>query len=74
MLRTFILSITFLASTLFSLNADSAVRYNPLTRLWEGNVCMTQWGWSWYAWQPIGSYCTIRMPNGQFVTGFISNQ
>lgn len=58
---------------LFSTAVLSAVRYNPITGFWEGNICLTQWGWAWYKWQPIGSYCTIRMPNGQFVTGIIAN-
>ena len=50
-----------------------ATRYNPYTGYWEGNVCNSPQGWTWYAWQPIGSMCTIRLPNGMFIQGIIAN-
>lgn len=57
---------------LIPLNAISEVRYNPVSGLWEGNVCMTQYGWAFVNYQPIGSICTVHTPAGP-VKGRIVN-
>ena len=55
---------------MFSTAVNSDVRYNQYTGYWEGNVCMTPWGWSYVPFQPIGTYCHIITPNGP-LTGMI---
>lgn len=58
------------AIAVFSISVASAVRYNQYTGYWEGNVCMTPWGWAYVPFQPIGTYCIIPTPNGP-LTGMI---
>lgn len=53
----------------------AAVRFNPYTNMWEGNVCANQYGWTYVAqYQPIGSLCTIVLPTGVATQGVIVNQ
>ena len=59
--------------TVIALNASAAVRQNPYTGLWEGNICANQYGWTWANWAPIGSLCIIQLPNGQLTQGLIVN-
>lgn len=54
--------------------AYGAVRFNPYTNYWEGNICANQYGWTYVPFQPIGSFCVIYMPNGQRMQGVIQNQ
>lgn len=64
--------LLFLVCFLSVANTNAATRFNPTTRLWEGNICMTQRGWGWHGWAPIGSICAIRTPLG-VVYGVIAN-
>jgi hypothetical protein len=52
----------------------SAVRFNYNTGFWEGNICANNYAWTYVPWQPIGSFCFIRYPNGQLAQGIIVNQ
>ena len=74
MLKTFgpllLATLLLLSATV----AHGATRYNPFTGFWEGNICASPYGWTWNAWQPIGSMCTIRLPNGVLIQGIIANQ
>lgn len=70
-LLIFILGLILLSVAYLS-TADAAVRYNQYTGYWEGNICMTPWGWGYVQWQPIGTYCTIYTPKGP-VIGMIIN-
>lgn len=54
--------------------AHSAVRYNPYTGFWEGNICMNSLGWAFVPWQPIGSLCMFQHPSGRVYQGVIINQ
>lgn len=58
----------------FTVCAHSLVRFNPQTRLWEGNICASPWAWTYVPFQPVGTLCVIRMPNGQLIQGQIINQ
>lgn len=58
----------------FTVSAQSAVRWNPHTRLWEGNICVNPWAWTYVPFQPVGTLCVIRMPNGAVTQGIIANQ
>lgn len=58
----------------FTLSAHSAVRWNPQTGLWEGNICASPYAWTYVPFQPIGTLCIIRMPNGHIIQGMIINQ
>lgn len=71
MLKKFVLATLLALSTTL---AHSAVRFNPYTNLWEGNVCANQYGWTYVQFQPIGSFCAFRMPAGTVVQGVILNQ
>lgn len=59
---------------ILAMPAYAETRFNPYTGLWEGNICANQFGWTWYQWQPIGSICMIRLPNGFVSQGVIVNQ
>lgn len=54
--------------------SQAAVRFNPQTGLWEGNICASPYAWTYVPFQPIGTLCIIRMPNGHIVQGMIINQ
>lgn len=51
----------------------SAVRWNSMTKLWEGNICMNNVGWQVVAWQPLGSICRITLPGYPHMQGIIIN-
>jgi len=55
-------------------SAYSALRWNPNLRAFEGNICANQYVWTYVPWQPIGTFCTIRLPNGFLQQGIIINQ
>lgn len=52
----------------------SAVRYNSYTGFWEGNICMSSFGWGFVPFQPIGSLCYFQANNGRIYQGIIINQ
>lgn len=54
--------------------ANSELRYNPYTNQWLGNICANQVAWTFVPFQPVGSFCAIRLPNGQILQGIILNQ
>ena len=58
---------------LISFTVNAAVRYNPHLRIYEGNICMNNIGWQIVQWQPLGSICYMRAPNGQMMQGIIIN-
>ena len=58
---------------MLSFTANSAVRWNPMLRIYEGNICMNNIGWQVVNWQPLGSICYVRLPNGQVMQGIIIN-
>lgn len=64
--------ILFLLLT-FSTISEAAVRWNPHLGVWEGNICMNNMGWQFVNWQPLGSLCYMRLPNGQIMQGIIIN-
>lgn len=55
-------------------SALAAVRFNPQTGLWEGNICASPYAWTYVPFQPIGTLCVIRLPNGAVIQGMIINQ
>jgi hypothetical protein len=57
----------------FSITANSAVRWNPVVRMWEGNVCMNNIGWQVIQWQALGSICWINLPGRPPMQGIIIN-
>ena len=59
---------------LISSTCESAIRFNPMTNFWEGNVCANMNTWTYVNFQPIGSFCQIFLPNGMIVPGQIVNQ
>lgn len=44
-----------------------------MLRIYEGNICMNNIGWQVVNWQPLGSICYVRLPNGQVMQGIIIN-
>lgn len=66
--------VLLLLILMFSGSVSSAVRFNQFTGLWEGNICMTNLGWGFVPFQPIGSYCFLIGMNGVKVFGMIINQ
>lgn len=68
-IRPLIVALLFTASLSYG-----AVRFNPYTNHWEGNICANQYAWTYVQFQPIGSFCFIFMPNGQRMQGVILNQ
>jgi hypothetical protein len=64
--------IIFLLLT-FATVSNAEVRWNPVLRIWEGNICMNNIGWQVVNWQPLGSLCYMRLPNGQIMQGIIIN-
>lgn len=68
----YIISIALL---LLSSYAHAEVRFNSLYNTWEGNACLTNLGlFIIPQWLPIGSNCTVLLPDGRFVSGFIYQQ
>ena len=65
--------IVFILLLLLSFAVNAAVRYNPQLRIFEGNICMNNMGWQVVQWQPLGSICYMRLPNGQIMQGIIIN-
>lgn len=63
-----------IALALLSATASSEVRVNHATRMWEGNVCANEHGWAYVLWQPLGSFCQLRLLNGQVTQGRIINR
>jgi hypothetical protein len=51
--------------------AKAEVRYNYKTHLFEGNKCVTRFGWQLHIYQPLGSWCDFKMKNGLHTTGII---
>lgn len=70
-MRTVIITVLL---ALAPLTAESAVRFNPVTGYWEGNICANQLAWTWIPWQPVGTFCVLRLANGQRVQGIVLNQ
>ena len=68
-MKAFILLILLL----LSFSVESAVRYNPQTRTWEGNICMNNTVWQVVNWQPLGSLCIIQLPGHPRMQGIIIN-
>lgn len=66
-----LIAVLFLG--LFASTADSAVRWNPNTRMWEGNICMNNYGWQTVNWQPLGSMCMMSLPGLGATQGVIIN-
>jgi len=58
---------------MLSFTANSAVRWNPMLRIYEGNICMNNIGWQVVPWLPLGSICYMQLPNGQVLQGIIIN-
>ena len=54
-------------------NVWSAVRWNSVTGLWEGNICMNNVGWQVVPFQPLGSICRIALPGYPVMQGIIIN-
>lgn len=65
--------LVFTMLLLFSLSANSAVRWNQYNRTWEGNVCMNNVGWQIVNWQPLGSMCMINISGYPMMQGIIVN-
>lgn len=59
--------ILSILALLLSLNVFALVRFNPNTGLWEGNICMTNLGWAYVEFQPIGSVCFVETPQGRII-------
>lgn len=67
--------IIIIGLLLFSSFAHADVRFNSLYNTWEGNACLTNLGiFILPQWQPIGSNCTVYLPDGRVVSGFIYQQ
>lgn len=56
-----------------SLNLNAAVRFNTMTGLWEGNICMNNVAWQFVNWQPLGSLCWLQLPGRPPMQGIIVN-
>ena len=67
------ISVTVLIFAAVS-ESQAAVRFNPQTGLWEGNICANPYAWTYVPFQPIGTLCVIRLPNGFVQQGMIINQ
>ncbi len=65
--------IIFILLVIVSFTANSAVRLNPQTKMWEGNICMNNIGWQIVNWQLLGSLCWIHMPGRPPMQGIIVN-
>jgi hypothetical protein len=66
----YIISILLLA---LAIPTNAAVRFNPQTKMWEGNICMNNIGWQFVDWRPIGSLCWVHMPGRPPMQGIIIN-
>ncbi len=52
---------------------NAAVKFNPMSGLWEGNICMNNIAWQFVNWQPLGSLCWIQLPGRPPTQGIIVN-
>jgi len=73
LINNYMKTVIFLILLIAGFNADAAVRWNPTTRIWEGNVCMNSVGWQIVNWQPVGSICMIQFPGRPPMQGIIIN-
>lgn len=58
---------------MFTVSANSAVRFNPIYNMWEGNICMNSSRWQIVNYQPLGSICWMNVPGIGRMQGIIIN-
>ncbi len=65
--------LLFILLYVFAVSVNAAVRFNPYTNMWEGNICMNHAGWQIVNWQPLGTMCWLNVPGYGRMQGVIIN-